>query len=346
MREVNSLPFSHICQTSVKSIGQIVCTQVVRRIKPFFFEFSPQCLGNVQMRRIGRQKGQIQPPVLPIGYSFFYSLCFVYACIVQHDKCFLLYLKREFFKKLQNKLRINVLFGHFPLAFTLSVYQTKAVEFVRFFRKEAYLFIGKLPAVRHIAFATYMCLVPVIKLYPAFNAQLFKFLQFFHLKSVMLRQGLSFRTASYSLIFSASVFKKALKVVSHTFFPLCASHSALAVRIRCLFALIAVRIAGLSSTSEIIALRPRPGFVCRPEMPSVLYRFTQLFTLTSRIPVIAPTSLELRPSDFNNTLWQRMRKQCLEPCLTPCSSSWRCSVVSIGVFTRPIVGTKIQNNLN
>ncbi len=145
MREVNSLPFSHICQTSVKSISRIVCTQVVRRIKPFFFEFSPQCLGNVQMRRIGRQKEQIQPPVLPMGYSFFYRLGFVYACIVQHYKCFLPYLKGEFFKELQNKLRINVLLGHFPFTFTLSVYQTKAVELVRFFRKEAYLLIGKLP---------------------------------------------------------------------------------------------------------------------------------------------------------------------------------------------------------
>ena len=134
MREINSLPFSHLCQASVKSISQIIGTQIVRRIKPFFFEFSPQGLGNVQMWRIGWQKEQIQSPFLPIGYSFFYSLCFVYACIVQHYKCFLLYPKREFFKKFQNKLRINVLFGHFPLAFTLSVYQTETVELVRFFR--------------------------------------------------------------------------------------------------------------------------------------------------------------------------------------------------------------------
>jgi hypothetical protein len=32
--------------------------------------------------------------------------------------------------------------------------------------------------------------------------------------------------------------------------------------------------------------------------------------------------------------------------LKPCSNSLRCASVSRGVFTRPIMGTKIQINLN
>ena len=59
-----------------------------------------------------------------------------------------------------------------------------------------------------------------------------------------------------------------------------------------------------------------------------------------------PTSLEVRLSDFNNTLWQRIRKLWLLPSLTPASNSLRCSRVSVGVFTRPIMGHKDKNNLN
>jgi hypothetical protein len=69
-------------------------------------------------------------------------------------------------------------------------------------------------------------------------------------------------------------------------------------------------------------------------------------TLMAHMPVMAPTSLEVRCSDFNNMLWQRMRKQWSDPCLRAFSYSWRCSAVRCGVLTRPIMGTKIQNNLN
>lgn len=77
MRELNSLPFSPIRQISVKSISRMVCTQIVGRIKPFFFEFAPQCLGNVQMWRIGRQKEQIQPPCFVNSVFFLSFIAFV-----------------------------------------------------------------------------------------------------------------------------------------------------------------------------------------------------------------------------------------------------------------------------
>jgi hypothetical protein len=64
-------------------------------------------------------------------------------------------------------------------------------------------------------------------------------------------------------------------------------------------------------------------------------------TLTLHMPVILPTSLEVRPSDFNNILWQRFRKQWLLPALTPNSNSLLCSDVRQGVFTRPIWDAKI-----
>jgi hypothetical protein len=64
------------------------------------------------------------------------------------------------------------------------------------------------------------------------------------------------------------------------------------------------------------------------------------------MPVMRPTSLEFVPLDFNRILWQRIRKQWLLPDRSPSVNSCRCLFVNVGVFTRPIMQTKIKNNLN
>ena len=56
------------------------------------------------------------------------------------------------------------------------------------------------------------------------------------------------------------------------------SHSALAKEIRCRFACTASIMADSSSDLLIEGLRPRPGFVTKPLIPSVLYRSSQLLT--------------------------------------------------------------------
>lgn len=345
MREINPKSLIHIRQAPVQSVRQLIMAQVVWRVEPFFLEFAPQGFCNIQVWRIGRQEEQIQSSFLPIWYSLLYGLRFVYACIIQNHKRFSLYVKRKFLHEFQNKRCVDVLLCHLPMALTLSVYQTKTVELIRFFREKTNLFIGKLPTVRDISFTANVSFIAIVKVYFALERQRFKFLQLFYLKFVMFGKRFALGTASYAFIPSASVFKKALKVVSHTFFPLSASHCALAVRIRCLLALMADRILALSSTCERRGFRPRPDCVCRPAMPSLLYRLTQLLTLMAHMPVMAPTSLEVRCSDFNNMLWQRMRKQWREPFLRAASNSWRCSAVRCGVLTRPIMGTKILNNL-
>jgi hypothetical protein len=159
----------------------------------------------------------------------------------------------------------------------------------------------------------------------------------------MCCQRVTFGAASYAFISFASVFKKALKALSHTFLLLSVSHFALVVRIRCRLALTAVGIDSLSCAS-IIALHPRPVLIINPYNPSFLYHLTHVSTLTLHMEVILPTSLEVRPSDLSNMLWQRIQKLWLYHSLTP--NSMRCSGVSEGVFTCTILGTKIQTNLD
>ena len=64
------------------------------------------------------------------------------------------------------------------------------------------------------------------------------------------------------------------------------------------------------------------------------------------MPVMLHTSLEVRPSDFSNIHWQRIRKQWLLPSLIPDANSLRCDGVSEGILTRPILERKDKNNLN
>lgn len=271
--------------------------------------------------------------------------CLVHAGIVQHEKSFPVYLKGKILHIFQNKLCVYIVFSGSPPTIALSVYKTEQVEFIGFFRIDTDIFTGKLPAVGHIPLTAHMGLIPIIQVYLPFPAHLFKFRQFLHLEIVMLFKGLPFGAASYPFISSAKLFKKDLKVLSQTLFPLFASHSALAVRMRCRLAFMASRMSSLSSLMVRIGLRPRPALVYSPDMPSDLYRESQLLTLTWLMPVILPVSLEVRPSDFNKILWQRIRKLWLLPSFNPDSSSLRCVEVRVGVFTRPIMGYK-DNNIN
>ena len=343
MREINYQIYPHICHASVDCIKEFVLFKIVFWIEPFLFQFSPKCFGNIKVWTIRRKKEDIQSSLLPVGYPFPDSLSFMYSRIIHDYKCCFTYFKRKFFQIFQNKLGVNIFRCHLPPAFVLSADKPQAVNLTGFFRQNTNFFIRELPSVRNIALAAHMGFISVIKVYCAAKAQLFKFLEFINLQFVMFRYRAAFRAASYTLISSAKLFKKRLKVLLDTFLPLSCSHSALAVCIRCRLALMAEKTASLSRSS-IIDLRPRPDLVDNPCKPSELYRFTQVLTLTSHIPVILPTSLEVRPSDLSKILWQRIRKQWLLPDLTPNSNSLRCVKVSEGVLTRPIMGYK-DNNL-
>jgi len=346
VRKINVQEISDVVQTSVSCIKELVLAYVIIGIEPLFFQFSPECFSNIQMWRIRRKIKEEQSSTLPIRDSFLNILRFMQPGIIQNNERILMNLKRKLFQIIHNKLSVNVLFRCLPVTPALSVNHAKTVYFIRFFAQNANLFILKLPAVWNISLTAYMRFISVIKVYFSIATQFLKFSKPFNPLVIILRYGFPFASESYTFISSANLFKKCLNVSRLTDLPLLASHSALAVSKRWRLALMASKMADLSSDSFISGLRPRPGLVCKPEMPSDLYRFSQLFTLTLLIPVIRPVSSEVRPSDLSNMLWQRILKQWLFPCFKPDSNACRCSPVRTGVLTRPIWGTKIQNNIN
>ena len=91
--------------------------------------------------------------------------------------------------------------------------------------------------------------------------------------------------------------KKRLNVRSLASFPVASCQASLALLTLCLSYSMALRTTS-SSVQSMIGLRPQPGRVCRPLMPSVWKRFTQKFTDMCNISVCKPMNLLEIPVDF------------------------------------------------
>ena len=176
MRKIYHLPFPHIRQTSIESIFEFIFAHIIRRVKPFFLQLSPKSFRNIQVRRIRRQKEQIQSSFLPVRHSFLYGFSFMYTGIIQNYKSCTLYFKREFLEKNQYEFRIYILLCDLPKTLTLPVDNPKTIDFVGFVRQKTYILIGKLPTIMNIAFTANVCLVPIVKVYSAFYTHIFKLL--------------------------------------------------------------------------------------------------------------------------------------------------------------------------
>ena len=151
MREINFLTMSHIRQTSVQRICEMILTQIVLRIKPFFLQFTPKRFGNIQMWGIRRKEEQVQSSVLPIRNPIHYCLGFVYAGIVKYNKSCTADVKRESFQKLQNKFCIDIFLSYLPSTPAFPVDKSHTIKLAGLIRQKTDILICKLPTIRNIA---------------------------------------------------------------------------------------------------------------------------------------------------------------------------------------------------
>ena len=128
MREINHQVVSQVSHTSIDSIKEFIFIKIILWIEPFFLQFPPHCFGNVQMRGIRGKKEDIQTSFLPVSNALQNDFSLMQTSIIQYYKCLSVYPKRKIFHVLQNKLSIYVVFGSFPPAPALSVYQTETIK--------------------------------------------------------------------------------------------------------------------------------------------------------------------------------------------------------------------------
>lgn len=343
MAKFNPCLLPQCCQPSVSCIEELVFFHVVLWIQPFLLELSPYGFRNIQMWRVWRKISNEESTFLPKRNSFPYATGFMYTGIIQNQYGLLSYIERKTFEEINDYIGIDALLCHHTYIFTLSVDKSQYINLVCLLNRDMYIFPRELPAVGNISLGTDMGFIAVVEVNFSGLTQKFKFRDNLNLMLIILFIRFTFGTGSYPFISSVSTFKKRCRVLSLMDLPRLASHSALATCTRCRCALTASNKLSLSSESKI-GLRPCPGLLRRLGMPSDLKRLTQWFTLIWLIPVIKPTSLEVRPSALSRMTWQRVRKQWLSPSRKPRSKTRRSCVDSGGVFTRPM-GTKIQNNI-
>ena len=305
-----SIPDSRQCP--IDGIKEVVATRIILRSDPFGFHYPPQCFRKVQVRGIRRKIKEEKPTFLPQCPQFSYLLVSMYARIVKHDERVFLNAQGKGVEVFNDLVRVNAFSRGEPMIAVVPVYHAEDVDPLCLLGRDIHIFVTELPAVRHIAFGAYMTFIGIIEVYFAVSVQLFKFLQLLGLIRIELRRGYSPWAFSYSLISCANADKKRLNVWSLASLPVAFCQASRALLTLCLSCSMALRTTS-SSVQSMIGLRPRPGRVCKPLMPSCMKRFTQKLTDTCDISVCKPTCLLESPDDLSNTARQRMRKQWLSP---------------------------------
>lgn len=314
-------------QRSVGCIQQGVCGCIVHRSEPFALEYPPQCFGNIQMRTIRRQEKEEKTSFFPYGPEFGNEFAAMYTCIVQYNKGVLPYAEGKTVKEVSDLIGCYTLGCTETLIAVVPVNHAENVESVATPGWYMYVLTGELPAVRHVSLSADMALITVIKVYEPVCCPFFEFLQLLGLIRIELRRGLPLGTLSYTSISRANTDKKALNVLPLASLPDAFCHASLAFITRCLSCSMALRTAS-SSEQSIIGLRPRPGRVSKPVIPSVSKRFTHELTDIWVMAVCTPTSFEVKPCDFNRIARQRIRYAWLLPLRKPDSNCRRCLSVN------------------
>ena len=322
-------------QCPIDGIKEVITTSIVLRSDPFGLHYPPQGFRKVQVRGIRRKVKEEKPTFLPQCSQFPYFLVPMYARIVKHDKRISFCAQGKVIEVLNDPVRINAFSRGESMIAVVPVYHAEDVDSLCLLGRDIHIFVTELPTVRHIAFCAYMTFIGIIEVYFAVSVQLFKFLQLLGLIRIELRRGYSPWAFSYSLISCANADKKRLNVRSLASLPVAFCQASLALLTLCLSCSMALRTTS-SSVQSMIGLRPRPGRVCRPLMPSCMKRFTQKLTDTCDISVCKPTCLLESPDDLSNTARQRMRKQWLSPCRKPVSNDKRSESVNMIDLTLPI----------
>lgn len=327
MCKINTQFSSYRRQCPIGSIEQGIRRSIVCRTEPFSLKYSPERLGDVQVWAVRWQEEKIQPSLLPYRSEFFHHLVGVNLGIIKHDKRVFANPKRETVKEVCYLFRRYAFRGAKPVIAVITVNHAKDIQTGVFRRRYENILPTELPAVRHIPFRADVAFVCEIKVDESLFFLSFKFLQLLALIRIELRRGFPLGTSSYTSISCAKADKKLLKVLSLASLPEAFCQVSLASFTLCLSFSIAARTTS-SSEQSMIGLRPRPGRVSRPWIPSSWNLFSQEFTEISVISVCKPTSLEVSPWDFKSMARQRIQNAWLLPLRKPDSNSRRSVSVS------------------
>lgn len=324
---IDSVFLSDSVQNFMGGIEEGACVNIMAWLDPFCFEDSPQCLGDIQMRRVRRKIKDIETAPPPFLNHFLHLAAGMDTRIVKNDECGPSNCQREVVDEFRHILSLDALTACKAVIDILPAYHAENIEPCGFHGRHKDVLPGELPAVRDISLCAYMALVSEVKVNESLITKIFKFLQLLALDRIELRRGCYPWAFGDTLISCARTSKKRLKVMSLAVFPEAFSHSALADFTLCRSRDTASR-TNASSEQSIIGLRPCPGLVFNPFMPSLAYLFVQLKTEGVATSSFCATCSLDNFSLLRSIARQRTRNLWSEPCLYPASNCRRSASVS------------------
>lgn len=323
-------------QCTVGSIQQGISGAIIHRSEPFALEYSPERLGDVQMRTVWREEKEEQSSFLPNRTKFSHEATSVDARIVKDNKRVLADPKRKSVKEVCDFVGGHILGGGESFISVVTVYHTENIESQSSFGRNIDILTAELPSVWHISSGADVAFISIIKVDETVLSLLYEFLQLLGLIRIELRRGCDPWAFPYTLISCAKTSKKRLKVESLTCLPEEDSHSSFAVLMLCRCFCTASFTAGVSALL-ISGFCPRPPFSRSPSRPSFSYRLNQSYTASLPYPTTLHISDILAFSAFIMTALHRIRKRWQDPKRYALSSSARASWLNIIVFVFPIV---------
>lgn len=336
---------SNATQNFMGGIEERVCVNIMGWLDPFGFKDSPQSFGYIQMWRIWREIKDIESALSPFFNHLLHPASCMDACIVKDNKGWAYDCQREVVNEFRHILSLYALKTCEPMVDIVPVNHSEYIKPCGFHGRNKYILSGELPAVWHISLRADMAFVSEVKVNESLITKIFKFLQLLALDRIELRRGCYPWAFGDTLISCARTSKKRLKVISLAVFPDASSHSALASLTLCRSCETASR-TNASSEQSIIGLRPCPGFVFKPFMPSSAYLFVQLNTEGVATSSFCATCALDSFSLFRRIARQRTRNLWPEPYLYPSSSCRRSSSDNIiCFFLAMIVCIRVCHNI-
>ncbi len=318
-------------QDSMGSIKEGMRINIMGRFKPFCLENPPQRLGDVETRGVWRKKEDVKTSLFPFSNRHLHLSSGVDTRIVKDNECGAGDRCGKVIYELCHILGLYALAACKSVVDIIAVNHAEDIEPCGFHGWHKDIFSRKLPAIRNIALCAYMAFISEEKINKSLITQVFKFLQLLALNRIEVRRGIHPWAFWDTLISCARTSKKRLKVISLACFPEDASQRFLAAFTLCLSCDTASR-TNASSVQSIIGLRPWPGFVFRPDIPSVAYLLVQLNTDGTATSSFRATSALESLSPFRSIARHRTRNLWSDPFLYPASNDRRSASDNIICF--------------
>ena len=264
------------------------------------------------MWRVWREVEDIEAALSPFLNHCLHPATCMDARIVKNDKGWPCDCQREFVDEFRHILILYTLMACKTMIDIVPAYHTENIESGGFHGRHKDILSGELPAIGDISLCADMAFVSEVNVDESLITKIFKFLQLLALDRIELQRGCHPWAFGDTLISCAKTSKKRLKVMSLAFFPEEASHKALAAFTLCRSCETASRTKA-SSELSIIGLRPCPGFVFNPLIPSFAYLFVQLKTEGMATSSFRATSSLDRFSLLRSMARQRKRNLWSDP---------------------------------